>query len=77
MKTARCRTCGAEIVWARMPSGKLSPFDAGPSPAGGWGLAEAGGEVRARRLDRAVESGEAGFVSHFANCGQAEQWRKR
>lgn len=32
MKTARCRTCGAEIVWARMPSGKLSPFDAEPSP---------------------------------------------
>lgn len=77
MKVARCRTCGAEIVWGRMPSGKLCPFDAEPSPAGGWGLAEGGGEVRAQRLERGAECGAPGFVSHFASCGQAEQRRKR
>lgn len=76
MKTARCRTCSAEIVWARMPSGKLSPFDAQASAAGGWGLTEAGGEVRARRLERTTEGGEPGYVSHFASCPQRDEHRR-
>ena len=76
MKTANCRTCGAEIVWARMPSGKLSPFDAEPSSAGGWALGEAGGEVRAQRLERAAGRGEPGHVSHFATCPQRDDHRR-
>jgi DNA modification methylase len=29
-----CRSCGAEIRWARTFTGKLMPLDAAPNPAG-------------------------------------------
>lgn len=76
MKTSTCRTCGAEIVWARMPSGKMCPFDAEETPAGGWDLIDDRGEVLAQRLTRVAGSGEPGYLSHFATCPQATEHRR-
>lgn len=79
----RCRSCGAEIVWARSQLGKRIPLDAEPTADGnvilrpdgaaivlsGAGLAEA----------RANRSGRVGTLhrSHFATCPQAGEWRKK
>jgi hypothetical protein len=33
--TAKCRSCGATIIWARhATTGNLAPLDAAPSPIG-------------------------------------------
>ncbi len=57
-----CRSCGALIYWVTMPSGKKMPVNRG-------------------RESRVVfQEGEwrvlGSYVSHFATCKQADQWRK-
>jgi hypothetical protein len=42
---AKCRSCGAEILWAVTPKGKRAPLN-------------------------------RDGTSHFANCPQADSWRK-
>ncbi len=76
MKISACRTCGAEIIWAEMPSGKRCPFDVEPSSAGQWDLEEDRGTVLAVSLQRAEGSGEEGYTSHFATCPNAATHRR-
>lgn len=38
---SRCRSCGAEIIWIKMASGKLMPVD--PNPVTYWATAGAAG----------------------------------
>lgn len=40
MKLSTCNSCAAPIIWARLPSGKLAPFDSRPEPHGTWMLFE-------------------------------------
>jgi len=84
-----CRSCGAPVWWVLSTTGKRLPLDAEPSPAGtvmvhGGGEEEAApvGEVlTGDRLTRAramVERGDlALYVSHFATCPHADDWRRR
>lgn len=72
-----CRSCGAPIYWARMPSGKMNPVDAEFSPKGNVAL-------------RLRHDGEVmGFIelpdpipplrlrlSHFVTCPNAAQHRQ-
>ena len=77
MRASRCRSCGAEIVWAEFASGKKCPFDAEPSPSGEWALNEAYDPPKATKVTRATGSGEEGFTSHFATCPNAGTHRVR
>jgi len=71
-----CAGCKARIVWARMDSGKLSPFDADPSPKGDWTLEQAGGEWRARHSPPPAEpDGVERYLNHFATCPVANDFR--
>jgi hypothetical protein len=83
---ATCRSCDAEIVWARNEqTGKLMPFDATPDPKGRWALddADEGEGLEAAETGRPAElvayiDPMAGtrYTSHFATCPQASEWRK-
>lgn len=81
----RCRTCGAPIVWAVLPSGRRMPVDRDPSPAGQIRL-ETDGETDGETDRRAVvlnaadasaarHAGEALYLSHFATCPDADGHR--
>jgi hypothetical protein len=73
---AECRSCGAEIVWARTPSGKLMPLD--PERVLG-GTIELDPDEDASLVTRFVgkRDGQPHYVSHFATCPQASQHRRR
>ena len=70
MTTSRCRTCNAEIIFARMPSGRVMPLDAKLlklfvlEPDG-----TQGGSPRAKSVDARQ--------SHFASCPNADQHRSQ
>lgn len=80
----KCRSCGAEIVWVTMQSGKKMPCDAELIHAVEEGDAKTsfvlpGGIVKRGREGR-HPNGEADFVgyrSHFETCPQADRFRKR
>lgn len=74
-----CRTCKAPMFWVEMrPSGKKNPLDEQPSEkgcvlVGGDGTARVlvGGELAAAR-----SLGMKLYLSHYATCPDAKQWRK-
>lgn len=78
----RCRSCGALILWARTTKGKRVPIDAGPVENGNIRLAYAGDgsdpvahyEPPGQPALPDVEP-EPRYVSHFATCPQAREWR--
>jgi hypothetical protein len=79
---AKCRSCNAEIFWTLTVNGKRMPVDSEPVRNGGFILKEdtthtppllhATVVVPSDRLppDRRR------YVSHFATCKQAGDWRK-
>ena len=78
-----CRSCSAEIVWLRIrPGGRRMPVDLEPSPAGNIlaDLSAAGGVVLSAAALRVVKEetpDEPLYVSHFATCPQAGEWRRK
>jgi hypothetical protein len=75
---SRCRSCGAEIVWAITERGKRMPLDAEPSEAGTFVVRS---RVEGERVVlHALYAPEAGaglhHTSHFATCPQAGEWRR-
>ena len=83
-KAARCRTCGAKIIWIKTTSGKSMPCDWRPVYYR-KGEPEAGEEavtlVTPRgEIVRGVQDWTAhdyGYTSHFATCPDANRHRKR
>jgi hypothetical protein len=74
---AHCKTCNAEIYWARTEKGALSPVDAEPDPEGQWVLAMRGKELRVLKYDPSKHGPQwKRRTSHFATCAQADQHRK-
>lgn len=71
---SKCRSCGFPIWWATLPSGKLSPFDVEPVHEGGFHLE--GDPLRATPVAPLLRRGKKGWVSHFATCPHAGDWRK-
>jgi hypothetical protein len=66
--TAKCRSCGAYIVWLKTKAGKNMPVDADSLDD----------------VDLEAEAGEmplfdpsAGHISHFATCPNADQHRRK
>lgn len=85
---AKCRSCGADVLWATMKdSGKKIPLDAQPSPTGNlWCqqksnpphlelLAFPALPVDHPGLDT-INQDRRRWVSHFATCPNAGEHRK-
>ena len=68
-----CRSCSAPIFWATTAKGKAIPLDVEPRADGNI-------EVRARVAHYVTPDlnavGTRRYVSHFATCAQAAQFRK-
>ena len=83
MRKSTCRACGRPILWIGTPAGKYMPCD--PESLAFWQrkdgpykIVTPGGEVVSADLDGlpGAESGE-GYISHFATCPAADQFRGR
>lgn len=83
---AKCRSCGAEIIWIRTASGKSMPCDAAgisysevllPGVKGNkiLTLVTESGTIVRTEFDPAGD--KIGYTSHFATCPNANQHRKR
>jgi hypothetical protein len=60
-----------------MPSGKLAPVDAEPSPIGTIRISNDAAEVLTGKDRRhALDAGVELFLSHFATCPDREDWRR-
>lgn len=78
----RCRSCQAEVDWARTPDGKTMPLDRASAGSLDGNLAVRrleDGTLAARPLVLGEEPGpgEKRGISHFASCQDAAKWRKR
>ena len=75
-KVARCRGCGAPIVWAKGTEGGAIPLD--PRAIVYDVVEETDGTLRARKVQRALrgdmKNGHA--VSHFATCPKANEFSR-
>ena len=78
-----CKSCGAEIKWIKLSSGKVHPVD--PDPAYylkfvGIGkrifVTETGEIERGEYCNRHAYGAVKGYTSHFATCPYADQHRK-
>ncbi len=68
---AKCKGCGAEIIWARSENNKMVPLDA-KAPVYVLTIREDCSQVGEARCQRA-EKGRA-FVSHFSTCSKANEF---
>lgn len=82
----KCRSCGAEIRWAKTPAGKAMPVDEKPAAGGNVALLERAGGPIAVVLDAAgnapLESLQPSpdaprYLSHFATCPSAGLHRRK
>lgn len=77
---AKCKGCGADIIWIKMPTGKAMPCDPekvpykNTFPAGELTLITPEGKIAKGELD--LNSETYGYVSHFATCPVANKFRK-
>lgn len=81
-RTAYCRACGAEIFFIKTENGKTAPVDAEPVTFRPYDFGPEmfvmlDGSVRRGRRCDAMEGEETGYVSHFATCPNAEEFRRR
>ena len=80
---ATCKSCGAEIRWIKMASGKVMPVNAEPVTFSGVQPGAKGAELFVQengKLARGVfkVAGEyTGYISHFATCPAAALHRRR
>ncbi|HEY1309247.1 MAG TPA: hypothetical protein VGF24_37165 [Vicinamibacterales bacterium] len=76
--SAVCKSCGAEIVWAKTIKGRPIPLDRAPSQRGNVVLSDEGtalvynspGAIAPRYQD------SPRYLSHFATCPDADEHRK-
>jgi hypothetical protein len=79
---AKCRGCGADIIWIKTPGGKSMPCD--PIPVMYWEKAKAPGKVVTPNgeIKNCVFEGDldkatgVGYISHFSTCPQADRFKK-
>lgn len=79
----QCRSCGADIIWIKLASGKNMPCDAEaisyktamPGVRGSLTLITPDGKIASGDFD--PSSGKIGYQSHFATCPNANQHRRR
>lgn len=81
----KCRSCKMDVLWAQWASGKKMPVDAvsdnrQPPKGGDLVLTLRGGEYGELLVEK-YDPGRHGqkrnrYTSHFATCGQADDWRR-
>lgn len=73
----KCKSCGAQIIWATTVAGKKMPLDAEPHEDGNVVLMPAGAMVLPKEtfeLGKGICSKR--YRSHFATCNNASKHRK-
>lgn len=81
-RTQRCRSCGAAIRWTHTANGRSMPLDAEPVADGnvvftGRTVRNDRGVARPEvRVESQPHDGAPRYLSHFATCPNADQWRK-
>ena len=78
---SNCRSCGAEIIWARTERGKRMPMDAAPvsnhAQSGVFVLREMENPDGPLVIAAwGLENTEPHYISHFATCPQNDSWRR-
>ena len=79
---AKCKGCGAEIIWIKMKSGKPMPCNPlkipyktlPPDSSKGITLVCPDGRMAVGEYDAGSE--KFGYLSHFATCPSAKAFRK-
>ena len=77
---AKCKSCGADIIWIMTPNGKRMPCNAQKIfykktfPRGTLTLVLPDGKLDRGELD--LSSEKYGYISHFATCPSANILRK-
>ena len=79
---AYCRTCGAEIKFIKMKSGKWNPVDIQKRTVKKDGgketlITEEGELIRGTFASVEECANGTGYISHFSTCPNASQFRKR
>ena len=78
---SKCRSCGAEIKFIKLKSGKWNPVDTQKRTLikgeGNEVLVAENGEIITGRFASIEEGANAvGYISHFATCPNANSHRK-
>jgi hypothetical protein len=72
-----CRSCGAPVVWAKTTARHPIPLNPEPSEAGNLAYCDAGVVEYVGGPRSLFDSDERPrYVSHFATCPDAPDWRK-
>lgn len=80
---SKCRSCGADIKFIKLKSGKWNPCDTqkrtviirdeGPEVL----ISEDGEIIKGRFASIEDGANAVGYISHFATCPNADKFRKR
>ena len=82
---ARCRSCGASIIWAITQRGVRIPLDAEPNPIKGNTMIDpetiivnghAEEQWRARQVAPLLDGAQTRYMPHHATCPQGRSWRR-
>lgn len=73
---AKCRSCGADILWCRTEGGHLTPVNAEPDDTGNMVILDGIAKVVKDSLFEPMTEGTR-YKSHFATCPAAAKHRKR
>lgn len=71
---SKCRSCGAEIIWATTENGRKIPLSV-ESAETRFVVDSEGGATEADSVR--VARTRTTYVSHFADCPDAGAWRKK
>ena len=72
---ATCRSCGADIIWAKTVTDKRMPVN--DEPSGNGNLHLLGGLGYSVQICSEPVCDEPHYLSHYATCPQADSWRAR
>lgn len=80
---AKCKSCGANILWIKTQNGKSMPCNAEQviywqDAKGEANIITPNGEtIRATLITRRTPATGVGYIPHWATCPQANNFRKR
>jgi len=72
-KISKCTSCGDPVIWVELTSGKRHPLNAEIVESDGTKLLYVDELTGFKKLP----AGRKGYVSHFATCPHAAQWRRK
>lgn len=73
---SRCKSCLAEITWARTEKGRRIPLDAEPVEGGNIQLQDGIAVIIGHGPTLLDDEGPR-HLSHFVTCPNSQDWRKR